>query len=89
MSLNEKQRGFPTGLRVMQSSGSELLMVDSSLNQASFLGDKEMRVDCVEVWGCGGVEAVESQRRMKEWEKRQILLRRKVSHVNCVLDHVT
>ncbi len=30
------------------------------------------------MWGCGGVEAIESQRRMKAWEKRLILRQRKV-----------
>ncbi len=62
---------------MLATDGSVLLCVDSSLSNVSFLG-KEMVVECVDVWGCGGVEAVESQRRMKEWEKRQINLRRKV-----------
>ncbi len=78
MSLNEKQRGFPSGLRVLGNGGTPLLTVDPSLNTVTFLGEEGMSVECVEVWGCGGVEAVESQRRMKEWEKRQISLRGKV-----------
>lgn len=38
-----------------------------------------MVVRRVEVWGCGGVEAIESQRRVKDWEKREILRRRQVN----------
>ena len=78
ISLNEKQRGFPTGLRVMKSETSELLKVEPSFDSVTFLSGRMLSVDCVEVLGCGGVEGAESQRRLKEWEKRQILRRRKV-----------
>ena len=38
MSLNEKQRGFPTGLRIIDGAGSKscLLMVESSLESAQW-----------------------------------------------------
>lgn len=79
VSLNERQRGFPTGLRVMESESSELLNVASTFDTVSFLNGKILSVDCLKVWGCGGAEGAESQRRVKEWEKRQILRRRKVT----------
>ena len=81
VSLNEKQRGFPTGLRVTTSDKHDscILEVDSSLEKASF-HNEEMLVRKVEVWGCGGVEAMESQQRVKKWEEREILRRRKVCH---------
>ena len=81
VSLNEKQRGFPTGLRVTTSDKHDscLLEVDPSLEKASFRNEV-MLVRKVEVWGCGGVEAMESQQRVKKWEQREILRRRKVSH---------
>ena len=66
-----------------------LLCVDSSLENAKFLDSDLMRVMKLEVWGCGGAEAAESQRRVKEWEKREIMRRRLVSgttsfHVRCI-----
>ena len=87
MSLNEKQRGFPTGLRVMSSNQYDdiLLEVDSSLSSAKFRGGDSMSVRRVEVWGCGGVEAMESQRRVKDWEQREILRRRKVCNHGLLL----
>ena len=80
ISLNEKQRGFPVGLRVMTSDRYDdcLLEVEPSLEVARFRGGDGMSVRRVEVWGCGGVEAAESQRRVKVWEKQEILRRRKV-----------
>lgn len=81
ISLNEKKRGFPTGLRVMSSSESTatcLLEVDSALDTACFRG-VTMTMVKVEVWGCGGEKAAERQQKMKEWEKQLILKRRKVS----------
>ena len=32
-----------------------------------------------QVWGCGGVEAVVQQQKWKEWEKREVERRRKVT----------
>ena len=86
VSLNEKQRGFPTGLRVMESDKYKdiLFSVDSSLDKAKFLDSDLMVVRKMEVWGCGGAEAAESQRRVKEWEKKEILRRRMV-RLNSVL----
>ena len=80
VSLNEKQRGFPTGLRVMESDKyrDTLLFMDSALDKVKFLDSDLMPIRRLEVWGCGGAEAVESQRRIKEWEKREILRRRQV-----------
>ena len=47
-------------------------------HQAHFQG-MDLAVTVVEVWGCGGVEAADSQRRVKAWESKEILRRRKVS----------
>ena len=83
ISLNEKKRGFPTGLRVMSSSEANatcLLEVDSALEMARFRG-VSMTIVKVEVWGCGGERAMERQQKMKEWEKQLILKRRKVTKV--------
>ena len=79
ISLNEKKRGFPTGLRVMSSetNGTCLLDVDSALETAHYHG-AAMAIVSVEVWGCGGDKAMESQQKMKEWEKQLILRRRQV-----------
>ena len=79
ISLNEKRRGFPTGLRVMSSehNGTCLLDVDSALEMAHCRG-VAMTVVRVEVWGCGGDKAAASQQKMKDWEKQLVLRRRKV-----------
>ena len=79
ISLNEKRRGFPTGLRVMSSETNTtcLLQVDSALETACYRGNT-MTIVRLEVWGCGGDKAAESQQKMKEWEKQLILKRRKV-----------
>ena len=80
VSLNEKQRGFPTGLRIMESDKyrEELLHVDSDLERAKFMNSDPMPVRRMEVWGCGGAEAAETQRRVKEWERKEIMRRRLV-----------
>ena len=79
ISLNEKKRRFPTGLRVMSSetNGTCLLEVDSALETARYHG-VAMAIADVQVWGRGGDKAAERQQKMKEWEKQLILRRRKV-----------
>ena len=37
-----------------------------------------MGVQRVEVWGCGGLQARETQQRIKEWEAKEVLRRREV-----------
>ena len=84
LSLNERQRGFPTGLRVMASQRYDycLLEIKPSLEEIR-LGEGEwMHIQSVEVWGCGGKEAQETQQRIKEWETRQVLRRREVMECN-------
>ena len=54
-----------------------LLEVDSALETARYRGIA-MTIVGIEVWGCGDEEAVESQQKMKNWEKRLILKRQKV-----------
>ena len=61
-----------------EGKGMCLLEVDSSLESAHYLGGGDMVVVRVEVWGCGGEMAAESQKRMKEWEKKEIMRRRNV-----------
>ena len=80
LSLNEKQRGFPFGLRVMASHRYDycLLEIKSSLEEVRHGEGEWMPVQLVEVWGCGGREAQETQQRIKEWEARQVLRRREV-----------
>ena len=56
----------------------ELFHVDSALEQAKFMTSDPMPVRRMEVWGCGGAEAAESQQRVKEWEKKEIMRRRLV-----------
>ncbi|XP_011410302.1 PREDICTED: restriction of telomere capping protein 5-like [Amphimedon queenslandica] len=80
VSLNEKQRGFPTGIRFMSDTSYKepLLVIDSSLNTATYKGNITLDIQKVEVWGCGGKEAAESQRRLREWEKKERQRRQKI-----------
>ena len=80
VSLNEKQRGFPCGLRVMASEKYKycLLEVMASLDQARLMEGEWMQVQLIEVWGCGGVEGMESQQKIKELEAKDIQRRREV-----------
>lgn len=80
VSLNEKQRGFPNGLRVMASQKYDycLFEIKSSLEEARLQEGEWMQIQLVEVWGCGGMQAKETQLRMKEWETREVLRRREV-----------
>ena len=55
-----------------------VLYVEPTLEKVKFMDGDFMSVRRVEVWGCGGVEAAESQRRVKEWEKKEIMRRRLV-----------
>ena len=55
-----------------------LFEVKSSLEEARFQEGEWMQVQLVEVWGCGGVQAKDTQRRIKEWERREVLRRREV-----------
>lgn len=51
MSLNEKQRGFPTGLRVMADTNYKdcVLLVDSSFEKATYNGNVPLEIQEVEV----------------------------------------
>lgn len=81
ISLNEKQRGFPVGLRFMKDTSykSNFLLIEPDFENAFRNEDIPFRVTRVEVWGCGGQEAAESQQRLKEWEKKEVLRRRKIN----------
>jgi hypothetical protein len=80
VSLNEKQRGFPTGLRVMGSQKYDhcVFEVKPSLEEAKLQEGEWMQIQLVEVWGCGGEQAKETQLRIKEWEGKEVLRRREV-----------
>jgi hypothetical protein len=84
ISLNEKQRGFPTGLRVMTDTNYKdcVLMVDSSLEKVTYKNGLPLDLKEIEVWGCGGQEAAESQRRLREWENKEVLRRQKIKREN-------
>lgn len=60
-----------------ETNGTCLLDVDSSLETARYRGIS-MAIVRMEVWGCGGEEAAESQQKMKDWEKQLILRRRNI-----------
>ena len=81
VSLNEKQRGFPTGLRVMSSDRHQCCVFElkSSLDEARLHEGDWLKVESVEVWGCGGTQAAEMQQRIKEWEAKEVIRRREVS----------
>ena len=66
-----------------EKGGTCLLEVDSDLETARHDGIA-MTIVRVEVWGCGGEKAAESQQKMKEWEKKLILKRRMVSIELCL-----
>ena len=89
ISLNEKQRGFPKGLRVMVSDkhASCMFEVQESLEEARLREGEWMTVVSITVWGCGGVEAMETQHRMKNWAEKEIMRRRQVSHCICMNVH--
>ena len=89
-SLNEKQRGFPKGFRVMLSEKHDfcLFEMDTSLEKARVSGGDWMPVSSISVWGCGGVEAMETQHRVKMWEAKEIIRRKQVSIVDVCLSHV-
>lgn len=55
-----------------------LLELKSSFEEARLKEDEWLRVDLVEVWGCGGMQATETQQRIKQWEARQALRHREV-----------
>ena len=80
ISLNEKNRGFPNGLRVMASQKYDfcLFEVKSSLEEARLSEGEWMHINFVEVWGCGGMEAREKQLRIKQWEAKEVMRRREV-----------
>ena len=83
LSLNEKQRGFPTGLRVRTSERDSLcvLEVKESLESARVRGGEWMSIRSLTMWGCGDVEALESQQKMKDWTQKEIARRRQVSEI--------
>ena len=60
-----------------ETNSNCLLEIDSALETACYRG-VSMAIVRVEVWGCGGDKAAETQQRVKEWEKRLIMKRRKV-----------
>lgn len=81
LSLNEKERGFPMGLRVMSESdggGDCILHVPSSFDSLQIRDGQSKVLTAVEVWGCGGMEVAVLQRKRKEWEKKEIARRHKV-----------
>lgn len=55
-----------------------LLEVKPSLAEARLTEGDWMQIQLVEVWGCGGMQAKETQLRLKEWEARQVMRRREV-----------
>lgn len=81
--LNEKGREFPKGLRVMAEPGESVkshLHIEEDFNKVHVFGGSEtVTLKAVEVWGCGGAEAIEQQKKWKEWEKREVERRRKVT----------
>lgn len=57
VSLNEKQRGFPTGLRFMPDTSYKdppLLVVEPTLNTATYQENITLDIQHVEVRGGGG-----------------------------------
>lgn len=59
VSLNEKQRGFPTGLRFMPDTSYKdppLLVVEPTLNTATYQENITLDIQHVEVRGGGGGE---------------------------------
>ena len=90
VSLNEKQRGFPKGLRVLASLKYDycLLEIKPSLDEVRLKEAEWMHIKSIEVWGCGGAQARETQLRMKEWDAREALRRREVGYYTCLLSTI-
>ncbi|XP_065890266.1 uncharacterized protein [Dysidea avara] len=81
VSLNEKERGFPQGLRVMSEPdghGSPILHVPSTFDSLQIRDGQSYTLAAVEVWGCGGMEVAALQQKQKAWEKKEIARRIKV-----------
>lgn len=87
LSLNDKQRGFPKGLRVRTSekNNSWIFEVQESLDRARIGEGDWMGVVDISVWGCGGSEALEAQQKMKTWAQNEIIRRRQVSQLSCIV----
>lgn len=81
--FNEKTRGIRLGLSVGHDAARPVIHMDESLDkltlQASQVNPAEtLSVLHIEVWGCGGADLQEAQRKQKEWDKKQVEKRRKV-----------
>jgi len=77
--LKELGRSLPTGLW-MGSDNKPKVKISTDLNSAQVLYKNKLdeQVERMEVWGCGGVEAMKSQEDVKKWEKRETEKRKKV-----------
>lgn len=67
-----------------------LFEMKSSLEEARLHEGEWMTVQLVEVWGCGGLQAKETQQRIKEWEAREVSRRREVYTIhknNCFISY--
>lgn len=72
-------------MRVMSSQKYDycLFEVKSNLEEARLQEGEWMPIHLIEVWGCGGMQAKETQLRVKEWEARELQRRREVWCVVC------
>ncbi|XP_065183678.1 uncharacterized protein LOC135814479 [Sycon ciliatum] len=85
--LNEKTRGIRLGLSVGRDQSRPALTIDESLDKltvspppSSSAGQsrEQLTVRAVEVWGCGGADLQDAQRKQKDWDKKQVERRRQV-----------
>lgn len=77
--LKETGRSVPTGL-LIGSETKPKVKISTDLNNAELFYCKMLdeQVERMEVWGCGGVEALKSQADVKRWETREVEKRKKV-----------
>jgi len=77
--LKELGRAIPTGMQ-FGSQREACIKIDTDLESATlvYMGMCSTTVLKLEVWGCGGSEAMRSQKDMRKWEKNEIEKRKKV-----------
>jgi len=79
--LKESSRAILTGLIIGSSSTKPKVIIDTDLSTVKLNYKpvpEDHAIEKIEVWGCGGVEAIASQTDLKKWEKKEVEKRRKV-----------
>ncbi|KAK7082244.1 hypothetical protein SK128_024687 [Halocaridina rubra] len=76
--FNLTSRGFPTGFQVGQDFTNRALTIDLDLTTVTYRG-APYKIQALEVWGCGTVEARDAQIELKKHEIRDTEKRKKIN----------